>query len=192
MSDALLSVAFRMSTFRLGVTMSEAFAIRRATEADAPELLAIYRPFVESTPVSFETIAPSAEDFATRIAGALSGWQWLVAEYNGQCIGYAYGSSHRERAAYRWSVDVAVYVQPANHRQGVGRSLYQQLLEDLAEKGYCNAFAGVTLPNEASLALHRSFSFETVGVYKSVGRKFGKWHDVMWLQRVLRASPPLE
>jgi len=81
--------------------MLEPLTIRPAEEADAPALLAIYRPFVESTAVSFETIAPTAQAFAERIARALAGWQWLVAERDGQCIGYAYGSSHRERPAYR-------------------------------------------------------------------------------------------
>jgi len=79
--------------------MNNSLRIRAATEDDAPALLAIYRPYVEASAVSFETVAPTIDDFVARIRKALSGWQWLVAEKNGQCIGYAYGSSHRERAA---------------------------------------------------------------------------------------------
>ena len=166
--------------------------IRPATVADAASLLAIYRPFVESTAVSFETVVPTVGEFAARIAKALAGWQWLLAEISGQCIGYAYGSTHRERRAYRWSVEVSAYVDPGHHRQGAGRRLYESLLADLARKGFCNAYAGITVPNESSIALHRSLGFESIGVFKAVGRKFGKWHDVAWYQRALRKCPPEE
>ena len=172
--------------------MSRPFKIRAAVEADAPALLGIYRPFVEATAVSFETGVPAAAQFAERIARVTAGWQWLVAEQDGQCIGYAYGSSHRDRPAYRWSVEVTAYVHPSRHRQGVGRALYLQLLEELAHKGFCNAYAGITLPNEGSAALHQSVGFEPIGVFKAVGRKFGKWQDVAWFQRTLRNSPPTE
>ena len=170
--------------------MPDTPTIRSAVEADAAALLAIYGPFVESTAVSFETVVPTVEEFADRIAKALTGWQWLVAERDGQCIGYAYGSSHRQRQAYRWSVEVSAYVHPNHHRRGVGRALYLRLLEELAQKGFCNAYAGTTLPNEGSVALHRGVGFEFIGVFKAVGRKFGTWHDVAWFQRVLRDSPP--
>jgi len=170
--------------------MPDTPTIRSAVEVDAAALLAIYRPFVESTAVSFETVVPTVEEFADRIAKALTGWQWLVAEQDGQCIGYAYGSSHRQRQAYRWSVEVSAYVHPNHHRRGVGRALYLRLLEELAQKGFCNAYAGTTLPNEGSVALHRGVGFEFIGVFKAVGRKFGTWHDVAWFQRVLRNSPP--
>ena len=172
--------------------MLEPLTIRSAVEADAPALLAIYRPFVDSTAVSFETIAPTVPEFAGRIARVLTSWQWLVAERDGQCIGYAYGSSHRERPAYRWSVEVSAYVHPHHHRQGVAHALYLRLFEELAVKGFCNAYAGTTLPNEASVALHRAVGFQPIGTFKAVGRKFGHWHDVAWFHRVLRDSPPSE
>jgi phosphinothricin acetyltransferase len=97
---------------------------------------------------------------------------------------------HRERAAYRWSAEVSAYVHASHYRQGVGAALYRALFDVLASKGYCNAYAGITLPNEASLALHHKLGFQSIGVFKAVGRKFGHWHDVAWLQRVLRDSPP--
>ncbi len=172
--------------------MLDSFHIRPATEADAPALLDIYRPFVESSAVSFETDVPTLEAFAVRIAKAVAAWQWLVAMRDDRCIGYAYGSTYRERAAYRWSVEVSAYVHPDRHRQGVGRALYLKLFEDLAHRGYCNAYAGIALPNDASIALHRSVGFEPIGTFKAVGRKFGRWHDVAWFQRVLRESPPAE
>src|SRR4030095_9543697 len=124
--------------------MSDTARIRPATEADAVQLLAVYRPFVEATAISFETVVPTVEEFAARINTALTGWQWLVGGKDGHCVGYAYGSSHRERAAYRWSVEVSTYVEPTCHRQGVGCSLYSRLLADLIRKGFCNAYAGVT------------------------------------------------
>jgi phosphinothricin acetyltransferase len=166
------------------------WTIRTATAADAAGLLAIYAPFVEHTAVSFETVVPTLEEFAARIDKSNSRWAWLVAERGGTLLGYAYGSMHRERAAYRWSVETSAYVDPRFQRQGVGMGLYHALFAVLADKGYCNAFAGATLPNDASVALHRSVGFEPIGVFKSIGRKFGAWHDVAWMQRRLRAGPP--
>ena len=166
--------------------------VRPAAERDASALLAIYRPFVESTTVSFEITVPTVEEFAARIAKAVAGWQWLVAERDGECVGYAYGSAHRERSAYQWSVEVSAYVHPKYHRQGIGRLLYAQLFEELACKGYCNAYAGITLPNESSVALHQSVGFEPIGVFRSVGRKFERWHDVAWFQHALREFPSAE
>jgi len=169
--------------------MASALNIRRATEADAPGLLAIYGPFVEHTAVSFETVVPTVEEFAARIAKSLNGWQYLVAERDGRAVGYAYGSMHRERAAYRFSAEVSAYVDPACHRQGIGRSLYLRLFDDLAAKGYCNAFAGITLPNDASVGLHKAVGFEPIGVFRTIGWKFDRWHDVAWMQRALRDRP---
>jgi L-amino acid N-acyltransferase YncA len=165
------------------------FALRQAREADAPALLAIYAPIVETTAISFENVAPSVDQFAARITKAVAGWQWLVAERDGQCLGYAYGSTHRERPAYRWSVEVTVYVHGACRGQGIGSALYEQLFDDLAAKGYCQALAGIALPNDPSVRLHRSVGFEPIGVFKSVGRKFDRWHDVAWFQRTLREAP---
>jgi L-amino acid N-acyltransferase YncA len=166
--------------------------IRSAVLTDAPALLAIYRPFVEDSIVSFETDAPTVEEFSGRIAKALAGWAWLVAEREGRCVGYAYASMYRERAAYRYSVETSAYVDPGAHGKGIGRTLYLALFEELARKGFCNALAGIALPNEASVAFHRSLGFEPIGVFTRVGRKFGAWHDVAWLERRLRDSPPAE
>jgi len=145
---------------------------------------------VESTAVSFETVVPTPEEFAARIEKSLSAWTWLIAEKDGRCIGYAYGHSHRERAAYRWSVEVTIYVDSGARRQGVGRHLYERLFSELARLGYCNVYAGVTQPNEPSMALHRGVGFEYIGTFRSVGRKFDRWHDVAWFQLKLREVPP--
>ncbi len=166
--------------------------LRCATEADAPALLAIYAPYVEHTTVSFETTVPDTDEFAARIRRYADGWAWLVAEREGELLGYAYGSPHRERAAYRWSVETSAYVAPDARRQGACRKLYLALFEALADRGYCNAYAGIALPNDASIALHRAVGFEPVGVFRAAGRKFGAWRDIAWYQRKLRDLPPEE
>jgi len=114
-----------------------------------------------------------------------------VAEAGGEIQGYAYGSSHRARAAYRWSVETSAYVREGHRGRGLGTCLYGELLPRLAALGYCNAYAGIALPNEGSQALHRRAGFEPVGVFRRVGRKFGSWHDVAWWQRPLRDAPPV-
>jgi phosphinothricin acetyltransferase len=121
---------------------------------------------------------------ARRIAEYGSSHSWLVAEIEGGLAGYAYGSPHRVRAAYASSCDVAVYVDPKHGRQGLGRALYAQLLERLGES-YHAAFAGIALPNAASIGLHEAMGFTPVGIYREVGWKMGAWRDVGWWQRVL-------
>lgn len=169
--------------------MSKPLSIRPARIEDAAALLALYRPYIENTAISFETAVPSLADFGARIAKVLGAWQWLLAERDGVVLGYAYASQHRERAAYVYSVDVGIYLAPVAHRQGIGRALYERLFVDLAALGYCNAFAGVALPNAASVGLHESVGFTRVGIYQNTGWKLGRWHDVLWLQRPLRAIP---
>jgi len=163
--------------------------IRSATPDDAAALLAIYAPIVETTTISFETEPPTLEEFTARIQKAIAKWAWLVAEQDGQCVGYAYGSMHRERAAYRYSVEVSAYVAESARRRGIGALLYRELFTALAARGYCNALAGIALPNEGSVALHESVGFTAVGVFRNIGWKFGAWHDVAWFERQLRDQP---
>ena len=166
--------------------------VRPAVEHDAAAVVRIYAPYVEQTAISFEETVPTVDEMAARIRKCCTRWQWLVSEIEGQVVGYAYGSQHRERAAYRWSVEVSAYVDPNHHRQGIGRALYEPLLAELADKGFCNAFAGITVPNEPSVALHTAMGFSPIGTFRAIGWKFGKWHDVAWFQRTLRPRPPAE
>jgi phosphinothricin acetyltransferase len=162
-------------------------AIRLAQEHDAAAIAAIYRPFVEATAVSFETVAPDRDEMARRITETMVSYPWLVCDIGGQVAGYAYASPHRVRAAYQWSVDASVYVGAQYQRCGIGRGLYTSLFRILAAQGFFNACAGITLPNPASVALHESVGFTPVGVYRRVGYKLGAWHDVGWWQLILTA-----
>jgi phosphinothricin acetyltransferase len=160
--------------------------IRFAEPTDAASILAIYAPYCESTCVSFEVVAPTVAQMQERISRITAGYPWLVGEFNGQIAGYVYASRHHERAAYRWSVDVAVYVAPSQHRRGVGRTLYETLFSILRTQGLFKAFAGVTLPNPASVGLHESVGFRPAGVYEGIGYKFHRWLDVGWWQLELQ------
>jgi phosphinothricin acetyltransferase len=163
--------------------------IRDARASDAKALLDIYRPFVTDTAVSFELEPPTVAEFEARIAAAQSRWSWLVGERNGQIAGYAYASAFRTRAAYQWTVETSAYVDPAHRGQGVARALYLRLFEVLIAKGYCNAYAGIALPNDASIAFHKSFGFTSVGVFHRGGWKFGTWHDISWWEVQLQDRP---
>jgi len=157
---------------------------------DAAACAAIYAPFVNGSAVSFEEAVPCADDFAARIARIAATHPWLVAERDGRVVGFAYGAPHRERAAYRWAADVSVYVDLANQRRGIGRELYEALLDRLRAQRFQIACAGITLPNEASVGLHESLGFQLVGIYRDIGWKAGAWRDVGWWQ--LRLLPPLD
>jgi phosphinothricin acetyltransferase len=175
--------------------MEHTIELRVATPADADAVAAIYAPVIRDTAISFETAAVPPDQMRQRIDTTLSRYPWLVAEAGGAVLGYAYATEHRARAAYAWSVDVSVYLAEQARRRGVGRALYVALLDLLAAQGHANAFAGIALPNDASVGLHEALGFTPVGVYRSVGWKLGAWHDVGWWQRDLQAvatpAPPV-
>ena len=167
--------------------------IRRASVVDAAAVAAIYAPYVTDTPISFEVVPPTADEIAARIDAVNRHHAWMVCADGDAIVGYAYTSEHRERAAYRWGVDCAVYVRRDAHQRGIGRALYAGLFQLAAAQGYAAAYAGITLPNAASVALHERVGFVPVGVYKAVGFKLGAWHDVGWWALELNprlAHPP--
>jgi phosphinothricin acetyltransferase len=161
--------------------------IRLARDHDADAIAAIYRPYVEETAVSFEAEPPQREEMVRRITETVTSYPWLVCEIGGQVTGYAYATRHRVRAAYQWSVDSSVYVAKPYWRHGIARGLYASLFGILTAQGFFNAYAGIALPNPASVALHESVGFRPIGVYQRVGFKLGAWHDVGWWQMVLKA-----
>jgi L-amino acid N-acyltransferase YncA len=163
-------------------------------ERDAARVADIYRPYVEQSLISFEEVAPAAAEVAARMRATLAWTPWLVGEDDGRVVGYAYASRHRERAGYRWSVDISVYVDALAHRRGVGSGLYADLLGILRRQQFVNAYAGVALPNPASVALHMAMGMERIAVYERVGYKLGQWVDVAWFGMRLNepSEPPAE
>lgn len=164
-------------------------------ERDAATCAAIYAPYVGSTAISFEERPPTAAEMAERMERIAATHPWLVAEGGGEVVGYAYGCPLRERPAYRWTAEVTVYVAGDRHRNGIGGDLYEALFERLREQRFQVAFAGITLPNPASVALHEGLGFASVGLTPRIGWKLGDWHDVGWWQLELLSpggGPPPE
>jgi phosphinothricin acetyltransferase len=159
--------------------------VRDSSPADGAACAAVYEPYVRGTAITFEEQPPSPEQMAERIAAAARTHAWLVLEQDGRVLGYAYGAAFNRRAAYRWTCEVSIYLERSCHGRGGGRMLYEALLPRLAGRGFRMAVAGTTLPNEASVALHRAMGFEPVGIYRRIGFKLGRWHDVAWMQRSL-------
>ena len=159
--------------------------IRLATPSDAAALLAIYAPYVENTAITFEYEVPTIEDFTNRIAKTLEKYPYLVAEEDGVVLGYAYASTYYARAAYDWAVELSVYVSLDSRGQGVGTKLYDALEYLLDQMGYVHFLACISLPNEASLTLHRKRGYQQVAHFPKIGYKFNRWHDIVWLQKSL-------
>lgn len=171
--------------------------IRLATEQDAEQIIEIYAPFCRESPISFEIEPPTLKEMQQRISKIIQKLPWLVCESRGQVLGYAYAASHRERAAYQWSVDVSIYIREGSRRSGIGRALYTSLFKILVLQGYYNAYACVTIPNSASIRLHEVMGFQAIGVYKGIGYKEGAWHDVAWFglslqPRVFNPKQPID
>ncbi len=164
--------------------------IRIAAIHDAEQILDIYAPYVQNTNISFETIIPSKEEMESRIKGVLVNNPWLVIEEESCILGYAYASKHRERAAYKWSVDISIYIRQDCRGKGIGKALYTALISILKLQGYYNVYAGICLPNEASIGVHEYFGFKKIAHYNNVGYKFGQWHDVGWWELQLRQHEP--
>lgn len=163
--------------------------VRPAGRGDAPEIRAIYAPLVTGSAVSFEEEVPSTGAIARRMVAAPL-LPWLVAEAGGQVAGYAYAGRYRSRPAYRWSAECSVYVAASFRRRGVGAALYRELIAAVRSLGYVSLFAGIALPNPASVALHEALGFRPAGVHRAAGYKLGRWHDVGWWSLTLPAALP--
>jgi len=164
--------------------------LRTAHPDDAEAIATIYAPFVRDSAVSFEVEVPTAADMRERIVSTLLRLPWLVSlDATGAVSGYAYASRHRERAAYRWGVETTVYIGPDHRGQGLGKQLYTALFSELVALGYVQAYAGITLPNAGSVALHESVGYAPIGVYRAAGFKLGAWRDIGWWQKTLQPLP---
>ena len=136
--------------------------VRRAQDSDAASIAQVYRPHVEQSAASFEGLAPDVDDVLDRMH-APPRLPWLVAaDHDGGVVGFAYAAKHRQRAAYRWSVDCSVHSAADAQRRGIGVRLYRELLPLLSNPGYDRAYGGITLPNPASVRLHEALGFQTV------------------------------
>ena len=168
--------------------------IRDGRAADAAACAAIYAPYVLDIAVTFETEPPGPAEMAERIATATRSHAWLVLEAEDRIVGYAYGGPFKARAAYRWSCEVSVYLEHGRVRTGRRSCAVRRVADPVGRSWYRTAVAGMTLPNEASVGLHRAMGFELVGVNTRIGWKLDRWHDVAWMQRSLGPSddPPLD
>jgi L-amino acid N-acyltransferase YncA len=162
--------------------------IRSVAPEDATAIASIYDPLVVSTAISFEIEAPGPAAMALRIAESDPAHPWLVAIEDETLVGYAYASRYRDRPAYRFSVETTIYIAEPWRGRGVGRGIYQELLDRLAAGGLVSAYAGIALPNPASEAVHSAVGFTPIGVFPNAGLKFERWHDVAWWYRDLRPA----
>ena len=164
--------------------------IRPAVLQDAKVLLEIYAPYVKNTAITFEYDVPTAEEFAGRISNVLRRYPYLVAEVNGEPVGYAYAGPFKERAAYDWAVETTVYVKEDMKNHGIGRALYEALEKTLAAQGILNLNACIAFPEKEdeylttdSVRFHERMGFKEVGRFHKCGCKFGRWYDMVWMEK---------
>ena len=182
--------------------MPDSLLIRAASEGDAGALLEIYAPYVQKTAVTFEYEPPSAAEFAGRIRSTLAKYPWLVAEWDGEPLGYAYAGPFVGRAAYDWSCELSIYLDRAARKRGLGRRLYEALEARLREMGILNLYACIGYPEEEdeyltrnSADFHAHLGFATVGEFHNCGYKFGRWYHMIWMEKLIgahqAAQPPV-
>jgi phosphinothricin acetyltransferase len=163
--------------------------VREARPEDGAAVSRIYAPYVTETPITFEEEIPDAAEMSQRIRDTQAKYPYLVAELDGQVVGYAYATAFRTRASYRWGVELAIYLDRACHRRGIGRTLCNILLSLLKAQGFAIAYAGITIPNSPSVGLFEALGFSRVGVFNACGYKFDSWHDVgFWELRITPTS----
>lgn len=157
-----------------------------AKEEDVQEMLDIYGPYVTDTAITFEYEIPDIRNFKNRFETITRQFPWLVVKIDGKLAGYAYAGLHHERAAYQWDAELSIYLAKEYQGMGIGKALYSALIELLKKQGYYNLYALLVYPNEKSELLHTWFGFETIGIYKKSGNKFGKWYDVRSMGKTIR------
>lgn len=158
--------------------------------SDAQGILDIYAPYIVHSFVTFENEVPAVDSFAQRIVHYAQRFPWLVCAVNDTIAGYVYASPHRDRAAYQWCCESSIYMHETFKGKGVGRILYQALFDLLKLQGMRHVYAGITLPNEGSVALHESLGFVRLATYDHIGYKLGEWKSVGWWALQLNALDP--
>lgn len=163
--------------------------LRFASMADAPALLSIYEQYIPTT-ITFEYALPSREEFTRRVSSISQRYPYLVLEEDGALLGYAYAHPIAERAAYGWGAELSIYLRPDSVRNGLGRRLYQILMELLRLQGVRTVYGLVASPNPASEGLHAALGFRTMGVQQKAGYKNGRWIDLLWFERAIAPYDP--
>lgn len=166
--------------------------IRSATVGDAAEILEIYAPYVRNTAITFEYEVPSLDEFQTRISNTLLKYPYLVAICDEKIIGYAYAGPFKTRAAYDWAVELTIYLAPEAQGKGIGRKLYAALENALRRMGILNLYACIGYPQvedeyltRNSAEFHAHLGFEKVGEFHRCGFKFGRWYDMIWMEKLI-------
>ena len=157
--------------------------IRIATEADIPQMLAIYAPYIENTTITFEYNVPSEEAFLERFRKLTKQFPWLVWEEDGKILGYAYGSAPFERDAYRWCAEDSVYLLPEAQGKGIGSRLCLALEKVLFYQGYRRIYALITAENKKSVTFHQKLGYTLRAELPDAGFKFGRWIGVVWMDK---------
>ena len=160
--------------------------VRPATAADAPAICRIYNHYIETTRITFEETPITAEEVMERISSVITNYPWLVCEEGGRVIGYAYATRWKERSAYRYSVEAAIYLDRESIGKGIGTTLLTRLIHELRERKIHSIISGIALPNPASIALCEKHGFVKIGQFKEVGFKLGQWVDVGYWELILR------
>ena len=159
--------------------------IRPVTLADAPQIAALYNEYIVNTTITFEEEPVSAADIESRIVDYTRSFPWLVFEDDGVLRGYCYATRWRARSAYRHSAETTVYVRPEDHGKGIGSALYSRLIDDMSGGNTHVLVAGIALPNDKSVRLHERLGFTKVAHFHEIGRKFDRWLDVGFMQKIL-------
>ena len=170
--------------------------IRIAEKGDIPAILDIYGPYILTTTATFEYTVPTPAEFTERFETITAQFPWLVWEENGQILGYAYASPPYARAAYQWCAEPSVYLRPDAKRKGIGKKLYAALEAILAFQGYQVLYALITGENTGSLRFHEACGYAHRVTFPDCGFKFGRWLDLIWMEKRLRpveipSNPPL-
>lgn len=173
--------------------MSRKTTIRNAEEDDAPALLAIYRPYIEQTAITFEIVPPTEKEFRKRIRSTLITYPFLVAEQEGKPVGYAYARAFNERKAYQRSCETSIYVDRFCRKGGVGKALYCALEEAVDKMGIINLNAAISMPKTEddpylttnSADFHRHLGYQLVGTFHDCAYKFDRWYDLIWMEKMI-------
>lgn len=175
--------------------------IRIAVEADADQLLNIYAYYIEHSAITFEYTVPTVEEFADRIRCIIKNYPYLVAEKQGVIAGYAYAGKFKDRPAYDWAVETTVYVHQDYKKSGVGKLLYNALEHILAAQNILNLNACIACSEREdeyltnnSIQFHEHLGYEVVGEFHQCGYKFGRWYNMVWMEKLIGShleKPPM-